>query len=65
MKSVISYPERGEGGSNKYRGNCSPKLLEDLFSFYKPKKVFDPMCADRELPVMSAKEWELTTMFWI
>lgn len=44
VKSVISYPERGEGGSNKYRGNCSPKLLEDLFSFYKPKKVFDPMC---------------------
>ncbi|WP_157049109.1 hypothetical protein [Syntrophomonas palmitatica] len=44
MKSVVSYPERGEGGNNKYRGNCSPRLLEDLFGFYRPKKVFDPMC---------------------
>ncbi|MDD3040428.1 hypothetical protein [Bacteroides sp.] len=44
MRSVVSYPERGAGGNNMYRGNCSPRLLEDLFGFYKPKKVFDPMC---------------------
>lgn len=44
MKSVVSYPERGTGGDNKYRGNCSPKLLKDLFELYNPKKVFDPMC---------------------
>ncbi len=44
MKSIVSYPERGIGGKSNYRGNCSPKLLEDLFEFYKPKKVFDPMC---------------------
>lgn len=43
MKSVVSYPDRGEGGKSSYRGNCSPKLLEDLFGFYRPKKVFDPM----------------------
>ena len=43
MKSVVSYPERGSGGKSSYRGNCSPKLLEDLFGFFKPKKVFDPM----------------------
>lgn len=43
MKSIVSYPERGEGGSSSYRGNCSPLLLEDLFKFYQPKKVFDPM----------------------
>lgn len=43
MQSVVSYPERGKGGNSQYRGNCSPRLLEDLFGFYKPKKVFDPM----------------------
>lgn len=43
MQSVVSYPERGQGGQNSYRGNCSPFLLKDLFEFYKPKKVFDPM----------------------
>lgn len=29
LTSIVSYPERGEGGNNKYRGNCSPKLIED------------------------------------
>ena len=32
LTSIVSYPERGEGGNNKYRGNCSPKLIEDLHS---------------------------------
>ncbi len=25
LTSIVSYPERGEGGSNRYRGNCSPQ----------------------------------------
>ena len=29
LTSIVSYPERGEGGNNRYRGNCSPKLVED------------------------------------
>ena len=33
LTSIVSYPERGEGGNNKYRGNCSPKLIEDLLGF--------------------------------
>ena len=36
LTSVVSYPERGDGGNNKYRGNCSPKLIEDLIGFFKP-----------------------------
>lgn len=44
LTSIVSYPERGEGGSNKYRGNCSPKLIEDLIGFYQPKEICDYMC---------------------
>lgn len=43
MKSIVSYPDRGIGGSNKYRGNCSPLLLEDLFLQFKPEQVSDYM----------------------
>ncbi len=44
LTSIVSYPERGDGGNNKYRGNCSPKLIEDLIHFYKPEEICDYMC---------------------
>lgn len=44
LTSIVSYPERGEGGNNRYRGNCSPKLIEDLIGFFKPKQICDYMC---------------------
>ena len=44
LTSIVSYPERGEGGNNRYRGNCSPKLIEDLIGFFKPKEICDYMC---------------------
>lgn len=44
LTSIVSYPERGEGGNNKYRGNCSPKLIEDLLGFFKPMEICDYMC---------------------
>lgn len=44
LTSIVSYPERGEGGSNRYRGNCSPKLVEDLIGFFRPAVVCDYMC---------------------
>ena len=44
LKSIVSYPERGEGGNNRYRGNCSPKLIEDLIGFFKPREICDYMC---------------------
>ena len=43
LKSVVSYPERGEGGRNQYRGNCSPKLIEDLLEHYRPAEICDYM----------------------
>ena len=44
LTSIVSYPERGEGGNNRYRGNCSPKLIEDLIGFFKPREICDYMC---------------------
>ncbi len=43
LTSIVSYPERGEGGNNRYRGNCSPKLIEDLIGFFHPKEICDYM----------------------
>jgi hypothetical protein len=44
LTSIVSYPERGDGGSNKYRGNCSPKLIEDLIAHFRPAEICDYMC---------------------
>ena len=43
MKSVVSYPERGDGGNNLYRGNCSPRLIEDIIEQYKLTSLNDYM----------------------
>ena len=44
LTTVVSYPERGEGGNNRYRGNCSPKLIEDLIAHFGVQKICDYMC---------------------
>ena len=43
MKSIVSYPDRGEGGKSSYRGNCSPHLIEDLIKQYHAKSISDFM----------------------
>lgn len=30
MQSIVSYKDRGIGGNSHYRGNCSPRLIEDM-----------------------------------
>ena len=47
LTSIVSYPERGIGGNNRYRGNCSPKLVEDLISFLSRAK-YAIICAEAE-----------------
>lgn len=44
MKSIVRYNERGIGGNNLYRGNCSPKLIEDLVNQFGIKQISDYMC---------------------
>jgi hypothetical protein len=41
MKSVVSYPERGHGGKNTYRGNFSPRFVEDIIDFFNPDSIGD------------------------
>lgn len=41
FSSVVSYPDRGHWGSNKYRGNCTGHIISDLIDFYKPKKFVE------------------------
>ena len=44
LTTVVSYPERGQGGNNRYRGNCSPKLIEDLIAHFGVQDICDYMC---------------------
>ena len=43
MQSIVSYPDRGVGGKNSYRGNCSPKLIEDIIDQYNLHYLSDYM----------------------
>lgn len=43
MKSIVSYENRGIGGNNQYRGNCSPLLIEDLYNHFKFDNISDYM----------------------
>lgn len=43
MKSIVSYPERGQWGNNKYRGNATGKLIIDLHKIYKFDSISDYM----------------------
>ena len=44
LTSVVSYPDRGTGGNNKYRGNCSPRLIADLIAHFGVREICDYMC---------------------
>lgn len=44
MKSIVSYPDRGEDGNNKYRGNCTGKIIEDYIKQFGIKEISDYMC---------------------
>lgn len=55
MRSIVSYPERGEGGRNTYRGNCSPKLIEDLYEQYRFQSISDYMAGSFTTADVAAK----------
>lgn len=42
--SVVSYPDRGNYGSARWRGNTSGRLVRDLLETFNPSLVCDPMC---------------------
>lgn len=38
LTSIMSYPNRGKWGDNKYRGNCSGYVIRDLLLHFQPKQ---------------------------
>ena len=40
LTSFIAYPDRGEGGSNAWRGNCSPKVVEAVTKYVMDSKRY-------------------------
>ena len=55
LTSFMAFPERGEGGSNKCRGNCSPEVVKAVANYVLDSKryygkdvsdftLLDPMC---------------------
>lgn len=43
LTTVVSYPERGPWGDQKFRGNCSGHLIVDLCCYLAPANMLDPM----------------------
>lgn len=41
--SIVSYPQRGPYGNNKFPGNTTGYLIRDLIQFYKASSILDPM----------------------
>jgi hypothetical protein len=50
MQSIVSYPDRGQGGNSKWRGNFAPQLIEDLIDQFHPKAIADPMMGSGTTP---------------
>lgn len=44
FSSIIEHFTRGDYGNSSYRGNCSGLLIKDLYQYFDPQKVLDPMC---------------------
>ncbi len=40
LTSFIAFPERGEGGQNTWRGNCSPKVVEAVARYVIDSKRY-------------------------
>ena len=40
LTSFIAFPDRGDGGSNAWRGNCSPKVVESVAKYVLDTKKY-------------------------
>ena len=41
LTSFMAFPERGSGGSNKWCGNCSPRVVRDLIRYVLECKQYE------------------------
>ena len=44
LTSLYHKAWAGPYGNRGYPGNCSGELIKDLFLYFRPKRVLDPMC---------------------
>lgn len=53
LTSFMAYPERGNGGNNHWRGNCSPEIVRQIIRYVRECQthrrredflLLDPMC---------------------
>ena len=65
LTSFMAFPERGSGGNNKWRGNCSPEVVRAILRYvleckhYYGKQtqdftLLDPMSSIPPLPAVLA-----------
>ena len=40
LTSFMAFPERGEGGKNTWRGNCSPRVIEAVVNYVLESKRY-------------------------
>ena len=40
LTSFLAFPERGEGGDNKWRGNCSPEVVSAVLNYVLDSKRY-------------------------
>ncbi len=50
MQSIVLYPDRGQGGNSRWRGNFAPQLIEDLIDQFHLKAIADPMMGSGTTP---------------
>ena len=42
LTSFMAFPERGSGGNNKWRGNCSPEVVRAILRYVLECKHYAP-----------------------
>ena len=40
LTSFMAFPDRGDGGNNQWRGNCSPKVIEAITKYVLASKRY-------------------------
>lgn len=40
LTSFVGYPERGEGGDSRWRGNCAPEIVEAVVRYVLDSKLY-------------------------
>lgn len=40
LTSFVAYPERGSGGDNRWRGNCSPEIVRQVAQYVLENKAY-------------------------